>query len=146
MSGLAVEDLDTWDQFLQYLHPRQQDFVRKGHVLCICTLTKPDSFKWINFEKLQTKYVKYVHLKTPLKLIMGISQICISMVKNCCCLHKLVVRAFHNTTFMSEVRSWLYLVYHGNLLCSFIKLLQIALQPKPNCCWNAFSKMENTEK
>lgn len=44
------------------------------------------------------------------------------------------------------MRSWFYLVHHSNLLCSFMKLLQIALQPKPNCCWNAFSKMENTEK
>lgn len=44
------------------------------------------------------------------------------------------------------MRSWLYLLHHSNLPCSYTKLLPIALQPKPNCCWNAFSRTENTEK
>lgn len=65
--------------------------------------------------------------------------------QNHCYLHKPVFRVFHNATFTNEVKSWFDLVYRSNLLCSFMKLLQIALQPKPNCCWNAFSKMENTE-
>lgn len=146
LSGLAAEDLDTWDQFLQYLHPRRQDFVRNRHVLCVCTLIKLDCFKWINSEKWQTRYVKYVHLKTALKLTMRISQNCVNTDKIRCSLHKPVVRVFHNMTFTNEARSWFYLVHHSNLLCSFMKLLQIALQPKPNCSWNAFSKMENTEK
>lgn len=104
------------------------------------------SSKWIESEKWQTRYIKYVHFKTALKLIMEIPQNCMNMDKTHCHLHMPVVRAFHNETFTNEVRSWFYLVHHSNLLCSFMKLLQIALQPKPNCCWNAFSKMENTEK
>lgn len=145
LSSLAAEDLDIWDQFLQYLHPRQRDFMRNRHVLCNCTSIKSDSFKLIT-EKLQTRYVKYIHLKTALKLIMGISQNGINTDKKHCYLHKPIVRVFRNMTSTNVVRSRFYLVHHSNVLCSFTKLLQIALQPKPNCCWKAFSKMENKEK
>ena len=128
LSGLAAEDLDTGGQILQYLHPRQHDFVSNRHALSICTLIKLDSFKWRKSEKWQTRYVKHVHLKTGLKLTMGISwnwfhKTLYTVDKKGCYLPTPVVRAFHNMTFTNEVRSWFYLVHHSNLLCSFMKLL-----------------------